>query len=79
MCKCGNIEDLMTDKTNENFKFRGCGDGTTALVCKKCTEVVFINIKNSRSSEVSLGALFFILAHFKGKCILYNENTSNKN
>ena len=44
MCKCGNIE---TDKPIESYEFRDCGDGTTALVCKICSEVVFINVKNS--------------------------------
>ena len=47
MCKCGNIENLKTDKPIDNFEFRDCGDGTTALVCKNCSEVVFINVKNS--------------------------------
>lgn len=46
MCKCGNIEDLKTDVKIENFEFRDCGDGTEALVCKKCSEVVIINLKN---------------------------------
>lgn len=48
ICKCANIEDLETDKPIKNFEFRNCGDGTTALVCKKCSEVVFINVKNSQ-------------------------------
>jgi len=47
LCKCGNIEDLKTDKSIENYEFRNCGDGTAALVCKKCNEVVFINLKIS--------------------------------
>lgn len=46
-CKCGNIEDLETDKPVTGFEFKNCGDGTVALVCKKCSEVVFINLKNS--------------------------------
>ncbi|MBC8060925.1 MAG: hypothetical protein H7Y18_09685 [Clostridiaceae bacterium] len=46
MCKCGNIEDLKTDVRIEKYEFRNCGDGTTALVCKKCNEVIFIEIKN---------------------------------
>jgi len=47
MCKCGNIEDLKTDKPIEGFVFRNCGDGTAALVCKKCNEIVYISVKNS--------------------------------
>ncbi len=40
-CKCGNIEELETDKPSKNF------DGTIALVCKQCSDVVFTNLKNS--------------------------------
>lgn len=47
ICKCGNIEDIKTDKTIENFQLKNCGDGTIALICKKCGEVVYINMKNS--------------------------------
>jgi hypothetical protein len=47
MCKCGNIEDVKTDKLITEFDFRNCGDGTTVLICKKCSEVVFIKVKNS--------------------------------
>ena len=46
MCKCGNIEDIKTDNPIENSELRNCGDGTAALVCKKRSEVVFINFKN---------------------------------
>ena len=46
LCKCGNIEDLQTDKTIINYELKYCGDGTVVLVCKKCSEVVFINLKN---------------------------------
>lgn len=46
ICKCGNIEDLKTDKKIDNYEVRNCDDGTIALVCKKCNEVVFINLKN---------------------------------
>jgi hypothetical protein len=46
ICKCGNVEDIQTDKPFENFEFRNCGDGTAALVCKKCSEVAYINIIN---------------------------------
>lgn len=46
LCKCGNIEDLKTDKIIESFELKNCGDGTIVLVCKKCSEVVFINFKN---------------------------------
>ncbi len=47
ICKCGNIEDLKTNKPVENFEFINGGEGTVALVCKICNEVVFIKIKNS--------------------------------
>jgi hypothetical protein len=46
ICKCGNIEDLKTDKTIENYEIKNCGDGTVVLVCKKCNEAVFLNLKN---------------------------------
>ena len=47
ICKCGNIEDLKTDKASENYELKNCDDGTVVLVCKKCSEVVFINLKNA--------------------------------
>jgi hypothetical protein len=46
ICKCGNVEDIITDKSLENFQFRNCGDGTVALVCKKCSEVEYISNNN---------------------------------
>ena len=46
MCKCGSIEELKTDAKIVNYEFRNCDDGTIALVCKKCSEVVFINFKS---------------------------------
>ena len=46
MCKCGNVEDIKTDIIAERFEIRNCGDGTVALVCKNCKEVVFIKLKN---------------------------------
>lgn len=46
ICKCGNIEDLTKHKILENFKIRDCEDGTIAVVCKKCNELIFINLKN---------------------------------
>jgi hypothetical protein len=46
ICKCGNIEDLKTDKTIETYEIKNCGDGTVVLVCKKCNEAVFLNLKN---------------------------------
>jgi hypothetical protein len=45
-CKCGNIENLKTDEL-ENFEFKNCRDGTIVLICKKCKEAAFINLKNS--------------------------------
>ena len=47
ICKCGNIEELKTDKAIIEFEFRNCCDGSTALVCKRCSEVIFIKVKNS--------------------------------
>jgi hypothetical protein len=47
ICKCGNVEDIKTVNTPENFQFKDCGDGTLALICKKCNEVVYIRFKNS--------------------------------
>jgi hypothetical protein len=41
MCKCGNIEDIKTDKKIMNFVFKNC-DAGKSIVCKKCNEVVFI-------------------------------------
>jgi hypothetical protein len=46
ICKCGNIEDIITDKPIESFQFRNCGYETVALVCKKCSEVEYINNNN---------------------------------
>ena len=59
MCKCGNIEDIKTDAKIDKFELRNCGDGTTALVCKNCNEVVFIKIKNKLICLLML--LFFIV------------------
>jgi hypothetical protein len=42
ICKCGNVEDIITNIQAQNFLFKDCGDGTYALVCKKCNEVVYI-------------------------------------
>lgn len=47
ICKCGNIEEIFTDKLIKNYIFKDCGDGTVALVCKICNDVVFIKVKNS--------------------------------
>ena len=46
LCKCGNVEDIKTDKTIENYEIKNCNDGTAVLACKKCNEVVFIKFKN---------------------------------
>ena len=40
ICKCGNIEDLKTNKPVENFEFINGEEGTVAIVCKKCNEVI---------------------------------------
>jgi len=47
LCKCGNVEDLKTDKHIERYELKNCDDSTVVLVCKQCNEVVFINFKNS--------------------------------
>jgi hypothetical protein len=46
MCKCGNIENLKTDNKPVNYEIKNCNDGTLALICKKCNEVVFIEFNN---------------------------------
>jgi phage terminase large subunit GpA-like protein len=46
ICKCGNISELKTDNEVETFEFRNCEDGTVAVICKSCSEIVFINFKN---------------------------------
>lgn len=46
ICKCGNVEELKTETIMEGFELKSCGDGTLALVCKKCNEVAFISLKN---------------------------------
>jgi hypothetical protein len=46
ICKCGNIQDLKTDNNIENYEVKNCSDGTVVLVCKKCNEAVFLNLKN---------------------------------
>lgn len=46
ICKCGNVEDLKTDNKMVNFEIRNCDDGTMAFVCKKCSEIVFINFED---------------------------------
>lgn len=45
LCKCGNVEEIESDKLVENFNFKNCDDGTIAAICKKCSNVVFIKIK----------------------------------
>jgi hypothetical protein len=47
LCKCGNVEDLQTDKSIEKYEFKNCDDGTVILVCKKCSELAFIKLKSS--------------------------------
>lgn len=47
MCKCGSVEEIKTDVKIESYEIRNCGDGTAALVCKNCSEVVYIKLKNS--------------------------------
>lgn len=48
ICKCGNIEELKTDKKLDYYDIRNCDDGTIILVCKKCSVVVFISFKNEQ-------------------------------
>lgn len=48
LCKCGNVEDINTDKSIERYEFRTCEDGTLILVCKTCSEAVFVKLKNSK-------------------------------
>jgi hypothetical protein len=46
ICKCGNVEDIKTDTLIEKYEFKTIDDGTIILVCKSCSEVVFIKSKN---------------------------------
>ncbi len=46
LCKCGNVEDIKTDNPIERYEFKTCDDGTLILVCKNCSEAVFIKLKN---------------------------------
>lgn len=43
MCKCGNIELLKTDNKPANYEIKNCDEGTLALVCKKCKNVILID------------------------------------
>ena len=43
ICKCGNVEDIRTDKVIERYELKTCDDATLILICKNCKEVVFIN------------------------------------
>jgi hypothetical protein len=45
LCKCGNVEEVESDKPVEHFDFKNCDDGTIAAICKKCNNVVFIKVK----------------------------------
>lgn len=45
VCKCGNIEEIISDKAIERFEFKNFEDGTAVLICKSCNEVVFISLK----------------------------------
>jgi hypothetical protein len=45
ICKCGNIQDLNQESENKNFTVKDCEDGTLAIVCSKCEEIVFIKLK----------------------------------
>lgn len=45
ICKCGNVEEIKTDTSIENYELKNCNDGTIILVCKNCKEVVFISLK----------------------------------
>ena len=46
LCKCGTDEDIKTDKPIEKYEFKTCDDDTLILVCKNCSEAVFIKLKN---------------------------------
>jgi hypothetical protein len=46
ICKCGNVEELQTDVALKNFKIQNCNDGTVALICKNCNQVVYINLNS---------------------------------
>ena len=42
LCKCGNVEDIKTDKSVQKYEFKTTNDATLVLVCKNCNEVVLI-------------------------------------
>ncbi|MCB2354368.1 hypothetical protein [Clostridium estertheticum] len=74
MCKCGNIEDINTDINMENFELRNCADGVVLLVCKKCNDVVFIDLKQLQVMPLELYFLPTfkngIRRHFEWKLLL---------
>ena len=43
LCKCGNIEDIKTDKSIEKYEFKTRDYATLILVCKNCNEVILID------------------------------------
>ena len=45
LCKCGNIEDLKTDKAIEKYEFKTGDNATLNLVCKNCNDVVRLKLK----------------------------------
>ncbi|HEY5561382.1 MAG TPA: hypothetical protein VIK72_06420 [Clostridiaceae bacterium] len=46
LCKCGNIEELESDKPFQKFSLKNCGDGSIAIVCKDCNEIVLIKMND---------------------------------
>ena len=47
LCKCGNVEDLKTDKAIERYEFKIGDDNTLILVCKNCSDVALLKLKKS--------------------------------
>ena len=47
LCKCGNVEDLKTDKAIERYEFKTSDDDTLILVCKNCSDATLLKLKKS--------------------------------
>jgi hypothetical protein len=45
ICKCGNVEEIITEDKMKYFEFRNCNDGTIAVICKKCSEIMYVICK----------------------------------
>ena len=53
LCKCGNVEDIKTDKSIQKYEFKTADDATLVLVCKNCNEVVLIKQEINSNNNLS--------------------------